>query len=145
MEALNFLRACTDTGLAYPLQTAETAAEALHILRAETYTVHNPRPNVVIMTLPLKQRQGFQFLRIVRNDPSFADLDIIVLSNSELEADVIQAYKYHVQSYIQKPRTPQELTQLITTLSTLWGMALRPRACCLLQQDDSTRSQQILA
>ena len=145
MEMLNFLRACADIGLSYPLQTAESAAAALQILRDETYSLQDPRPNVVIMSLPLKQRQGYHFLRIVRNDPSFADLDIIVLSNSELESDVIQAYKYHVQSYISKPRNQQELTLLIRSLSTLWGMALRPRACCLLQQDDSTRSQQIMA
>ena len=144
VDALNMVRAFSHLGLSYPLQTAETAPEALQLLRADLYSPQNPRPNIIILSLPLMQRQGFHFMRIIRNDPSFADLDIVVLAATEKESDIVQAYRHHVQAFVPKPSNQDELHRVILALSSMWGITRRPRAHCLLPEDDSTRQQNLL-
>ena len=145
VEALALVRGFNHNQLSYPLHTVESAAAALDLLRDDQWTPDNPRPNILLISFPLRDRQGIHLLRILRGDPSFSGICIYVLSRSEMEADIIEAHQYHIQGFLMRPSEQGQINDMITQLARMWGMTRRPRAHCMIPIDDeSTRSQRII-
>ena len=145
MEVLNLVRAFNENKLAYPIHTAENPAQGIALLRSAEWSMDNPRPNVVLLSLPLERQGTFHFLRIIRSDPQLAELDVFVLSRSELARDLMEAYKYHIQGYLPWPQGQEHLRGLVSTLGQFWAVTKRPRSHHILDKnDDTTRSQVIL-
>ena len=144
VEVLNLVRAFNENKLSYPIHTAENPAQGIALLRSEEWSGDNPRPNVVLLSLPLKQQGTFHFLRIVRSDPQLSELDIFVLSRSEHARDLLEAYKYHIQGYLPWPQGQENLRQLIFKLGQFWSISQRPRTHHILDKNDDTTRSQVL-
>ncbi len=145
VEVLNLVRAFNENKLSYPIHTAETPAQGLALLRDLQWSSDNPRPNVVLLSLPLERQGSFHFLRIIRSDPQLSDIDVFVLSRSDHARDLLESYKYHIQGYLAWPQGQEQLRQMIATLGQFWSITQRPRTHHILDKnDDTTRSQVIL-
>jgi two-component system alkaline phosphatase synthesis response regulator PhoP len=82
--------------------TAYDGGTALHIIRRE-------RPDLVVLDLMLPDQDGWDITRIVRADPTLADMPIIMLTARVEDADKIVGLELGADDYITKPFNPREV------------------------------------
>src|SRR5262245_17252919 len=77
--------------------TAKNGAEALG-------TLSRPEPiDLILLDINMPVMNGLEFLRRIRQEESYKDIPVIIISTEGREADTIQALKLGAQAYITKP------------------------------------------
>ncbi len=84
-----------------PLVFAGDGIEALEILRRRD-AGGIASPFLVLLDLRLPKMNGFEFLDAVRDDPELAKSIVVVLTTSDDERDVDEAYRRQVAGYLSK-------------------------------------------
>ena len=79
-----------------------------------------PMPALVLMDLKMPRATGVEILRWIRNHPALGRLPTIVLSGSELQDDIRQAYAEGADSYLVKPLGFDALVELIRNINRVW-------------------------
>jgi CheY-like chemotaxis protein len=116
-------RAAQQAGILHSLQVAQDGQEALDYLgglREYADRQRFPLPYLVLLDLKLPRVMGFEVLKWIRQQPELRTSIVIVLSSSELGPDIERAYQLGANSYLVKPSTPDELTEMITRIKHYW-------------------------
>ena len=82
--------------------TAYDGDTALYIIRRE-------RPDLVVLDLMLPDHDGWDLTRLIRADPSLADMPIIMLTARIEDTDKIVGLELGADDYITKPFNPREV------------------------------------
>ena len=111
-----FLRRAAESRLrqgGFTVLTAVDGEEALRMTRAE-------RPDLVLLDLIMPKLQGFEVLKMLKEDPATAPIPVIVLSNLGQDEDLKQAMDLGAIAYFIKAHLSlQELVQRVAdTLAT---------------------------
>jgi len=78
-------------------------------------------PDMVLLDLRMPVRDGFEFLKAVRESPPpLACLPILVLSTSASPDDRLKAYCAHANCYIQKPTDFEGYVRLAHCIGEFW-------------------------
>jgi len=80
----------------------------------------SPRPHVVLLDLRLPKIDGIEILKTCKETESLRDIPFIVLTTSEADRDVAQAYMNHANSYIVKPVDFDKFRHLMSDLGFYW-------------------------
>jgi len=79
-----------------------------------------PLPLLVLLDLKMPRQTGFEVLKWIRSHPELGKLPVVVLSGSELQDDIKQAYLGGADSYLVKPIGFDALVGLIRSISHVW-------------------------
>jgi len=101
--------------LDYQLQTVSTGEEAIRVLHLQ-----DRNPDLFLLDLNLPKKGGLEVLREVRSDFRLATLPIIILTNSQSDEDILQAYGEGCNAYVRKPLGFDELVAAIQSLEEFW-------------------------
>jgi len=77
-------------------------------------------PALVLLDLKMPRTTGFEILKWIRGNPALSRLPIIVLSGSELQSDIKNAYTAGANSYLVKPLGFEALVDLIRNINQVW-------------------------
>lgn len=80
----------------------------------------HPRPCVVLLDLRLPKVDGLEVLKTIKTTADLQSLPVVILTTSEAEKDVAQAYEYHANSYLVKPVDFQKFQELMQDLGFYW-------------------------
>jgi len=105
MDVMNVQRELRKQNIDVPLTHARNGREALNLLRGENGETRIPRPSLVMLDLNMPRLSGLELLRILRADPEFADLNVFIMTTSDLDVDRSGARELNVSGYIIKPLT----------------------------------------
>lgn len=100
-------------------------AEALdYLFRRGGYTDpgKSPRPDVILLDLRMPKVDGQQVLREIKASEALSSIPVVVLTSSDLDTDIDEAYLNHANSYLVKPLGTDEFTQLMDDLGVYWLM-----------------------
>ena len=86
----------------YDVVVAYEGESAVQILRSE-------KPDLLLLDLMLPDRDGFDITRLLRNDPSLADIPIIMLTARVDVTDRIVGLEMGADDYVTKPYDPREV------------------------------------
>ena len=86
-----------------------------------------PEPHLIIMDLKMPGKDGFEVLKWFRNMEEGALVPVIVLTSSDFESDVQQAYNLGANSYFLKPSSDEAFCSMIKVVYDYWALARRPR------------------
>lgn len=89
-------------------------------------TKKSPRPDLVILDLQLPKLDGLEVLNTIKTSERFKVIPVIVLTTSENEEDMAQAYNNYADSYIVKPLGFGEFSETVRELSSYWLMQNGP-------------------
>lgn len=107
-KVLNRLHVATD---------GETAMSFL--LRKGRYA-HAPRPDLILLDLNLPKKDGREVLAEIKNTPALRRIPVVVLTTSNAEQDVLQAYELNCNCYITKPVDLQQFLTVIESIQDFW-------------------------
>jgi len=121
-DCLLFKEAISASGLPHRLHTfpdGEALIEYLDGLSDDESSA-SPRPDLILLDLNMPRKDGRETLRLLKHDPRWQRIPIVVLTTSIAESDISLAYETGASSYIAKPATFQGWIQLATALSGYW-------------------------
>lgn len=88
------------------VETADTAEGGLEKLEAR-------RPSLLILDINLPDRDGYAICRQLRQDPSYVDLPILMLTVRRRPEEWLQGFASGANDYISKPLNPPELVERV--------------------------------
>ena len=103
MDVMNVQRELRRQNINVPLIHAKNGREALKMLRGEGEEPKIARPGVVMLDINMPRMNGLELLEALRSDPEFADLNVFIMTTSDLESDRLKAQSLAVSGYIIKP------------------------------------------
>ena len=123
------VKALKKNNLANSLYVVEDGQEAIDFLFCRgKYSGRNFEypPKVILLDLKLPKISGLEVLRIIKNDPRTADIPLVVVTSSQEEPDIKEAYKLNVNSYVVKPVDFVQFIEAMSTLGLYWLLINHP-------------------
>ncbi len=111
--------------LAHRLSVAGDGEEAMDYLRQRGKHVDAPRPDLILLDLNLPKKDGREVLAELKEDTSLRHIPVIVLTTSEAELDVWNAYKLHANCYLTKPIQMNDFFKKIRLVEDFWLTVVR--------------------
>jgi two-component system, cell cycle response regulator DivK len=108
-EANRYLAAFLLEQLGAEVSIAEDGKEGLAMMAAV-------KPRVVILDIQMPEMDGYEVARILRENPAYTDIPILVVSSYAMIGDRQRALKLGVNDYLEKPFDPEEFTKRVTKL-----------------------------
>ncbi len=102
--------ALEEAKLPHVLRVATDLDEAKNYLASIPSGV--PTPDVLLMDLNLPQGSGLELLRLIRANPEWQSIPVIVVSSSDAARDREQAARLGAAHYFRKPSDLKEFMQL---------------------------------
>ena len=119
------LEALDEAKLRNRVHVVKDGVEAMTFLRREGDHAEAPRPDLILLDLNLPKKDGREVLREVKQDPSLKRIPVVVLTTSEAEQDILEAYEYNANAYIVKPVDFQQFFRMIQSLEDFWLTVVR--------------------
>jgi chemotaxis family two-component system response regulator Rcp1 len=94
--------------------------EALSYLRRQGRYCDAPRPDLVLLDFNLPKMSGREVLKRIKSDPDLQTIPVVVLTTSQAEQDVLEAYQYHANCYIQKPVDLTSFLRIVGAIESFW-------------------------
>jgi CheY-like chemotaxis protein len=79
-----------------------------------------PVPLLILLDLKLPRRSGLEVLAWLKQQPKLKRLLVIVLTSSQEECDLSQAYDLGANSYLLKPINFQDFVSLVELIDAYW-------------------------
>lgn len=117
------LRALKQHNVANRIQIIKDGEEALeYIFATGPYKERdvNAKPKVILLDLKLPKVSGLEILKKLKSDDLYKSIPVVVLTSSREESDIIESYKYGVNSYVVKPINFEDFSKAVSTLGLYW-------------------------
>lgn len=109
-----------DGKIANRLTLVTDGVEAMAYLRREGRYANAVRPDLVLLDFNMPRMDGREVLKRIKTDPDLCTIPVVVLTTSEAEQDILDAYQYHANCYIQKPVDLARFLQIVGTIESFW-------------------------
>jgi CheY-like chemotaxis protein len=81
-------------------------------------------PDLILLDLNMPKISGLEVLRNIRNSDKYSCKPVVIFSTSSNQNDINQAYKTGANSYLIKPSSHQELTEVIKNVWAFWSLSI---------------------
>jgi CheY-like chemotaxis protein len=88
--------------------------------------VKYPVPSLILLDLKMPRATGFEVLTWIRRHAELGRIPVVVLSGSELQDDVRQAYDIGANSYLVKPLGFAALVTMVKNIKAVWLNPIHP-------------------
>lgn len=122
------LSALADNNLANEVIVVRDGREALdYLYRQGMFRLRMiGHPAVVLLDIKMPKVSGLEVLQILRADPQFRHVPVVMLTSSREERDVIKGYELGANAYVVKPLDFQEFIRVVKTLGLFWAVVNQP-------------------
>lgn len=122
VDAMLFKRALENLEISNTFVQLDNCKEALEYLRDE----NNQKPCIILMDLNTPQMDGFEFLKALKADTVMSQIPVIVLTGSEDQQDVTEAFRLGAAGYMVKASDYKKLVEMVGTIHTYWTLSRLP-------------------
>ena len=77
-------------------------------------------PLMILLDLRMPKVDGLEVLGRIRGDDRTKRLNVVILTSSKEEADIVSGYDLNVNSYIRKPVNFDQFTEAIKQVGLYW-------------------------
>ena len=123
------LRALKKNNITNKVIIAKDGVEALDYLHGTgMYAGRDTKelPVVILLDLRLSKINGFEVLRIIRQDELTRLIPVVILTSSAEQKDVVEGYKLGANSYIRKPVDFEQFVEAVKILGLYWTLWNEP-------------------
>jgi len=105
-----------------PIIVAEDGEEALDYLfhRGRFADINDNLPVFILLDIKMPKLDGIDILRLIRDEPSFDKVPVIMMTSSRDTSDLEECYKYGANSFVVKPINITEFIQVVKEIGKYW-------------------------
>jgi CheY-like chemotaxis protein len=118
------------SGILNPVQWAKDGLEAIAYLNSDGVYANRalyPFPEVLIVDLKMPRMSGLELLAWIRAHPEFKVIPTIIMTSSQQDQDIQNAYELGANTYFIKPSCLAELAKMIRLAHEYWAVSTKPR------------------
>jgi len=102
------------------IHVAGDGEQALHFLRQEGEYAEARTPSLIFLDFNLPKSDSRDILRQLKQDQRLRIIPVAVLTSSDAERDVRQAYELHANCYLRKPGDLDGFFETIRAAANFW-------------------------
>ncbi|MFC2107148.1 response regulator [Bacteroidota bacterium] len=102
------------------LNVVTDGVEALDYLFKRNKYLNAETPDLILLDLNLPKKDGREVLDEIKSDDVLKSIPVVILSTSENEDDVNNAYNRHANCYITKPIDLDQFIKVIKSMQNFW-------------------------
>ncbi len=102
------------------LHSVPDGVEALAFLRREGRYADAVRPDLILLDLNLPRKSGREVLGEIKTDRALRHIPVVILTSSEAEKDIAQAYDLHANCYVTKPVDLDRFIEVVKSIEGFW-------------------------
>ncbi|MFM9966617.1 MAG: response regulator [Planctomycetaceae bacterium] len=102
------------------VHAASEGDTALAFLRRQGQFAAAPRPDLVLLDLNLPGIDGREILATIKRDPNLRTIPVVILTTSDADDDILEAYRLQANSYLRKPVDLDEFIELANAICEYW-------------------------
>jgi len=126
VDLMGIKRALNDLKIANPIIHAKDGLDAIEKLRGENGQEKIEGPFIILLDLNMPRMNGVDFLADIRSDDELKASIVFVLTTSDADADIINAYNYNVAGYIVKSDAKDSFMEAARLLNFYWTIVELP-------------------
>lgn len=89
-------------------------------------TSSRPNPKFILLDLKLPKVGGLEVLKELKKSTQYRDVPVIILTSSNENSDIVEAYKFGANSYVVKPVNFMQFTETIGKMAIYWLLVNKP-------------------
>ncbi|AFY86797.1 response regulator [Chroococcidiopsis sp. CCNUC1] len=117
--------ALEESKMSVNLHVVEDGVEALALLRKEGKYANTKHPDIILLDLNLPKKDGREVLAEIKADPNLKRIPVIVLTASQAETDILNAYNLNANCYIIKPVDFDRFVKIVQSIENFWFTIVR--------------------
>jgi CheY-like chemotaxis protein len=102
------------------LSVVSDGVEAMAFLYHKDGYEHAVQPDLILLDWNLPRKNGRQVLGEIDADERLRRIPVIVLTTSQADEDILNAYNLHANCFITKPVDFQKFVQIIQSIEDFW-------------------------
>lgn len=102
------------------LSVVPDGVAALAFLKREGEYVNAPRPDLILLDLNLPKKDGRAVLSAIKSDHNLRRIPVVVLTTSQEQEDVVQAYDLNANCFVTKPVDLEQFSKVIKAIEDFW-------------------------
>ncbi|AVM73520.1 response regulator [Magnetospirillum gryphiswaldense] len=107
------------------LHHVSDGVEAMAFLRRQGIHADAPTPHLVLLDLNMPRMSGREVLAAMRGDEALHKIPVVVLTTSDVEADIETSYELGANSFITKPVDIDQFIDSIKAVGDYWFSIVR--------------------
>ncbi len=108
-----------DAQIPVEFTVARDGVEALNCLHRMESPGNAMLPDLILLDLNLPRKNGHEVLAEIKADPGLSSIPVIVLTNSQADEDIDQAYHNQASYYFTKPDDPEQFDHIFKLIRGL--------------------------
>jgi chemotaxis family two-component system response regulator Rcp1 len=105
---------------AVTVHVTNDAEDALRFLHRQGRYTSAPHPRLIVLDFNLPKSGSRDFLRLIKSDPALRLIPVAVLTSSDVEKDITDAYELHANCYLTKLPDLDGFFQIIRWAAYFW-------------------------
>ncbi|MDP1557911.1 MAG: response regulator [Nitrosomonas sp.] len=102
------------------LHIVDDGVEAIAFLYQQGKYIHVPRPDLILLDLNMPRKSGLEVLAELKQNMSLKSIPVIILTTSNSDEDIAEAYGHYTNCYIRKPMDFDSFIQIIQSVQHFW-------------------------
>jgi len=102
------------------LYISRDGIEALDFLNKNGKYKDMPCPDLILLNLSLPRKNGMELLKDIKKDTNLKEIPVIVLTTSNAEEDILNAYKLQANCFITQPIDFDEYKNVLESIEEFW-------------------------
>jgi len=121
------VEALKEGNLTTRITVVEDGEEAIAYLRRQGAYAESPTPDLVLLDLQLPRKNGHEVLAEVKEDAVLRRIPIVILTSTDDEKAILQAYDLHANCCVSKPMDLEQFALVVKKIEFFWlRVARRP-------------------
>lgn len=92
----------------YEVDIAKDGIEAME-------RVYEKKYDIILLDITIPEMDGYQVLRMIKNEPLYKDVPVIMVTAKTLKADKFRGFETGADGYLTKPYSPEELISMVNS------------------------------
>ncbi len=77
-------------------------------------------PSLILLDFDLPKKSGLEILKEIKTNPLIKYIPVIILTSSQDDNEMFEAYEYNANAYIPKPADTDKFKEYICTFKEFW-------------------------
>jgi CheY-like chemotaxis protein len=114
------MEAMKDGELDLRVTLVEDGQQALEYLYQHGPYAGASRPNLILLDLHLPRKNGHEVLAEIKEDATLRRIPVVILTATENEQAILQAYDLHANCCVSKPADQEQFALVVRKIEQFW-------------------------